>query len=427
MNDEQVNSLEKVRLSFQIWRRRFFVFLVVIGPGLITAVADNDAGGVATYTVVASMFGNAAQLLIIPTIVLLAITQNIGARIAVVTRKGLGDLIRERYGIKISMLVFFLYYIVNQGVVLQNISGLKASYQLFNLPWQLLLALTSLFLILFVVNFDYRRIQRIFLLLIFFYISYVIAAFLSKPNWGEVVKETLLPQKINLGLSYWFSLVAVLGTTITAWGQFFVSSYIKDKKLSIDHLRYEKLEVYSGALITSFFSFMIVTAVAQTLFAHHILVSDGQTAALALRPLAGDLTFVLFASGLFGASILGLTIVPLATAYVFSELFGYEGSLDTNFKKGRLFYSFFSLQIIVGLIIALIPQVSLFKLTLYVDFLNGAMLPLIFFFLIKFAESKEIMGYHVLNKFERIFIRGAAVLITLAVIISFTGRIFHII
>lgn len=427
MNNEKVNSLERMRLLFQIWRRRFLILLIVIGPGLITAVADNDAGGVATYTVAASMFGNAAQLLIIPTIVLLAVTQNIGARIAVVTRKGLGDLIRERYGIKTAMLIFFVYYIVNQGVVLQNISGLKASYQLFNLPWQLLLILTSIFLILFVVNFDYRRIQRIFLLLIFFYVSYVIAALLMKPDWGKVIAETVSPHKINFGLNYWFTLIAVLGTTITAWGQFFVSSYIKDKKLSINHLRYEKLEIYSGALITNFFSFMIVTAVAQTLFANHILVVDGQAAALALRPLAGDLTFILFASGLFGASILGLTIVPLATAYVFSELFGYEGSLDTDFKKGRLFYSFFIAQIIVGLTIALIPQVSLFKLTLYVDFLNGAMLPLIFFFLIKFAESKEIMGYHILNKFERVFLRSAGVLITIAVIISFAGKFLHII
>lgn len=427
MNNEKVNSLERMRLLFQIWKRRFLILLIVIGPGLITAVADNDAGGVATYTVAASMFGNAAQLLIIPTIVLLAVTQNIGARIAVVTRKGLGDLIRERFGIKTAMIIFCLYYIVNQGVVLQNISGLKASYQLFNLPWQLLLILTSIFLILFVVNFDYRRIQRIFLLLIFFYVSYVIAAILVKPDWGKVITETVFPHKIKLGLNYWFTLIAVLGTTITAWGQFFVSSYIKDKKLSINHLRYEKLEIYSGAFITNFFSFMIVTAVAQTLFANHILVADGQAAALALRPLAGDLTFILFASGLFGASILGLTIVPLATAYVFSELFGYEGSLDTDFKKGRLFYSFFIVQIIIGLTIALIPKVSLFKLTLYVDFLNGAMLPLIFFFLIKFAESKEIMGYHILNKFERVFLRGAGVLITVAVVISFVGKFLHII
>ena len=421
-----MSLLGKLGLFWQIWRRRLLIFLVVIGPGLITAVADNDAGGVATYTVAASLFGNAAQLLIIPTILLLALTQNIGARIAVVTRKGLGDLIREQYGIKLSMFIFFLYYIVNQGVILQNISGLKASYQLFNIPWQLLLILTCLFLILFVVNFDYRRIQRIFLLLIFFYISYVIAAFLTKPNWGTVISETLAPHKVNLGINYWFSLIAVLGTTVTAWGQFFVASYINDKKLSINHLRYEKIEIYAGAFITSFFSFMIVTAVAQTLFANHIIVADGQTAALALRPLAGDLTYILFASGLFGASILGLTIVPLATAYVFSELFGYEGSLDTDFKKGRLFYLFFSLQIIVGLIIALVPQVSLFKLTLYVDFLKGAMLPIVFFFLIKFAESREIMGHHVLNKFERIFIRGAAIVITGAVIISFAGKIFHI-
>ncbi len=427
MNSERVPFFERARILFQIWKRRFIVFLVVIGPGLITAVADNDAGGIATYTVSAAMFGVASQLLIIPTTILLAVTQDIGSRIAVVTRKGLGDLIRERYGIKLSMLIFILYFIVNQGVVLQNISGLKASYQLFDLPWRVLLVLTAFFLIFFVVNFDYRRIQRIFLLLIFFYVSYVVAAVLVKPNWTGVLSETFFPRKIATNINYWFSLVAVLGTTVTAWGQFFVTSYVNDKRLSADQMRYEKAEVYLGAFITNFFSFMIAVAVAQTLFANHIAVTDGQTAALALKPLAGDLTFILFASGLFGASILGLTIVPLATAYVFAELFGYEGSLDTNFKQGRLFYLFFSLQILIALIIALFPNVSLFQLTLYVDFLNGAMLPIIFFFLLRFAKDKEIMGHFVLTKFESVFLRSAAVLITIAVIVSFFGKIFHIV
>ncbi len=426
MNNGKVDYLEKARFFSRIWKRRLLIFLAVIGPGIITAVADNDAGGVATYTVAAAMFGVASQLLIIPTTLLLGITQDIGARIAVIARKGLGDLIREHYGIKVSMLIFLIYYIVNQGVVLQNISGLKASYQLFNLPWKFLLILTCFFLILFVVNFNYKKIQKIFLLLTFFYASYVIVAVLIRPDWPSVIKETFLPQKIKPNLGYWFTLIAVLGTTVTAWGQFFVASYVNDKKLSVDQLKYEKVEIYLGAFITNFFSFMIAVSVAGTLFASHIVVNDAQTAALALKPLAGDLTFILFASGLFGASLLGLTIIPLATAYVFSELFGYEGSLDTDFKRGKLFYAFFSIQILIALVIALFPQVNLFQLTLYVDFLNGAMLPVIFYFLIKFAENKEIMGYHVLNKFEKIFLRAAAVVITLAVIIASAGKILHI-
>ncbi len=426
MNEETLTFPDQLRSLFNRWKKRILIFLVVLGPGLITAVADNDAGGVATYTVAAAMFGIASQLLIIPTTILLAVTQEIGARIAVVTRKGLADLIRERYGIRISLLVFLVYFIINQGVVLQNITGLKASFQLFKLPWQLMLILTCAFLSLIIVNFDYKKIQRIFIALIIFYFSYVVVAVIVRPDWINLIKETFWPHETKLNLTYWFSLIAVLGTTITAWGQFFVSSYINDKKLSIDHLRYEKIEIYTGAFITNFFSFMIAVAVTETLFTKHIPAINGQTAALALKPLAGELSFILFATGLFGASILGLTIVPLATAYVFSELFGYEGSLDIDFNKGRLFYLFFLIQILIGLVTTLIPQVSLFSLTLYVDFLNGAMLPLIFFFLIKFSEDKEIMGEYVSKGFTRIFLRISAAVITLAVVISALGKLFHI-
>ncbi len=414
--------MNKLQAFLRKWKHRLFVFFVVLGPGLITAVADNDAGGVATYTVAAATFGMASQLLIIPTTILLAITQDVGARIAVVTRKGLGDLIREQFGIRVSLFIFLLYFIVNQGVVLQNISGLKASFQLFELPWPIMLVVTCFLLILLVINFSYARIQRVFLILIFFYFSYVLAAKLTNPNWAELARETLIPQT-NLGFNYWFTLIAVLGTTITAWGQFFVNSYVNDKKLSIDQLKYERAEIYLGALVTNFFSLMIAVAVSNTLFKSGVVVISGQQAAEALRPLAGNLASALFASGLFGASLLGLTIVPLATAYVFSELFGYEGSLDTNFKKGKLFYVFFSMQILIAMVIALFPSVSLFALTLYVDYLNGAILPLLFFFLIKFSEDKELMGKYILKGFPRLFLRGSALVVTIAVLISFVGKI----
>lgn len=415
------------REALHRWRRRFLLFLMVLGPGLITAIADNDAGGVATYTVAAATFGIASQFLIIPTTALLALTQDIGARITVVTRKGIADLIREQFGIKISILVFMFYFIVNQGVVLQDISGLKAAYGLFRFPWQIPLVITCIILILSVIKFSYKRLQQIFFLLIGFYISYVVVAFIVHPSWPAVFKETVFPQKIKMNFGYWFSIIAVLGTTITAWGQFFVSSYINDKKLSIDQLKYERLEIYVGAILTNGLSYMIAVAVAATLFAKGISVGSAADAAIALKPLAGDFAYVLFAVGLFGASILGLTVVPLATAYVFAEFFGYEGSLDTDFKKGKLFYMFFIVQIAVGMLAALFPSVNLFQLTLYVDFLNGAMLPVIFFFLIRFSEDRGIMGDYAVRGFSSIFLRIAAVLITIAVCVSIYGKIFKVI
>ena len=408
---------------------RLLVFLSVLGPGIVTAVADNDVGRVATYTVAASMYGMASQFLVIPETLILAVTQEIGARIAMVTKKGLGDLIRERYGVRLSLLIFVLYFITTQGVVLQNVSGLKAAFQLFNVNWQLFLILTCLLLIFFVIFFDYKKLQRLFLIMIIFYLSYIFSAILAKPNWVEAARESFIwSTKVNVfDLTFWFSRIAVLGTTITAWGQFFVHSYIFDKKLDVRHLKYERLEIFIGAFLTSFFSWMMAVAVTYTLFVHGIKVTDGYTAALAIKPFAGEVAFLFFAIGLFGASILGLTIVPLATAYVFSEIFGYKGILDASFSKGKLFYGFFIIQILIGLILALFPQTSLFKLTLYVDFLNGAMLPVIFYFLVKFSEDKEIMGKYVISGFYRFLVRGSAVVISILVILTFFDKILKLI
>jgi len=414
--------LNKLKLKW-----RFLLFFSVLGAGIITAVADNDAGGVATYSVAAAMYGMVSQFLVIPETLILAVTQEIGARIAIVTKKGLGDLIRERYGVGLSLLIFVLYFITNQGVVLQNVSGLKAAFQLFNVHWQLFLILTCLLLIFFVTVFNYKKLQRLFLIMVIFYIFYIFSAILAKPNWLEAAKESFIwPTKINIfDFTFWFSRIAVLGTTITAWGQFFVHSYIIDKKLDIRHLKYEKLEVYVGAFLTNFFSWMMSVAVAYTLFSHGIKATDGYTAALAIKPFAGEAAFLFFAVGLFAASILGLTIVPLATAYVFAEIFGYEGSLDASFGKGKLFYGFFIIQILIGLLVALFPQTSLFKLTLYVDFLNGAMLPIIFYFLVKFSEDEEIMGKYVIADWSRLLVRGSAIVISILVILTFFGKILN--
>lgn len=410
----------------QRFKKTFPLFLAVLGPGIITAVADNDAGGVATYTVSAALYGMASQYFVIPTTILLALTQNLGARLSIVTGKGLGSLIRETYGVRLAMGVFVLYCIVNQGVVLQNVSGLKAALQLFNLPWQAGLIAVCVGLTVAVIKLNYRNIQRVFLVMILFYLSYVVSGFLSHPNWGQAIRESFIfPRQVNLfDLNYWFSLIAVLGTTITAWGQFFVSSYIVDKGLKPEQLREERAEIYGGAVVTNFFSWMIALSVTFTLFVNRIVVTDASSAALAMAPFAGAFASKLFAAGLLGASLFGLTIVPLATSYVFTELFGYERTLNSNFKTGRPFYIFFILQLFIGLSAALVPAINLFKLTLYADYLNGAMLPIIFYFLIRFSEDTAVMGPHVPGRFVRIFVRFSLVAITLVVAVTMVGKLF---
>jgi len=414
-----------MNFDWKKFKQQLLIFFAVVGPGLITAMADNDAGGVATYSVAAAMYGMSSQYFVILTTVLLAVTQEIGARIAIVTGKGLGDLIREYHGARVAVILFFFYFFVNQGVVLQNVTGLKSAIQLFGLPWQPLLILACVLLVALVIKLNYKNLQRIFLVTIAFYATYIFSAVLSHPHWGEALKQSLiLPQRqFIMDPKYWFALIAVLGTTVTAWGQFFVNSFVADKGLKPEQLKEEQAEVYFGAFSTNFFSWMIAIAVTYTLFVNRVAVTDGFKAAEAIQPLAGHLAYTLFATGLLAASFLGLTIVPLATAYVFTELFGYERTLNASFLKGRVFYTFFILQIGLGLFVALFPKINLFGLTLYADYLNGAMLPVIFYFLIRFSEDKIIMGERYISRgFSKWFLRASAVIITIAVLATFVGR-----
>ncbi len=407
------------------FRTRLFILLAVIGPGLITAFADNDAGGVATYSVAASKFGYSMLTTLLPITIVLMITQEIGSRIAIVTGKGLADLIRERYGIKITLLVFALLFLVNFGVVLQNIGGLKAAAELFNMNVFLFLPVCVFMLFIIITNASYSKIEKLFLFLILIYIAYFFSAILAKPDWSLVAKSIIVPPG-KISFDYIYTSIAVLGTTVTAWGQFFINSYVKDKKLTVDKLKYNKWEIYFGAFLTDLFSLFMMVAVAATVYLHGVQIDGAADAALAIKPFAGELASLLFGIGLLNAGLIGAAIVPLATAYAFSEFFGFEGSLDQSFNKSKLFYSLFAFQILLATIIVLIPQISLFKITLYADFLNGLFLPIIFYFLFRFANNEEIMGKHRNTKVQNILLATSGIIITLASLMGGIGKFFNL-
>jgi len=406
------------------FKPKLLLLFAVIGPGLITAFADNDAGGVATYSVAASQYGYAILAIIIPMTLVLMITQEIGSRIAIVTGKGLGDLIREHYGIRISLIIFSILFFVNFGVIIQNIGGLKDGLGLFNLNIYIFLPLIIAFMLLFITKASYAKVEKFFLLLIIFYISYFLSAILAKPDWGLVAKSLFIPQG-KLSLGYLYTSVAVLGTTVTAWGQFFINSYVKDKKITVDKLKYNRLEIYVGAVLTDLISLFMMVAVIATLYVNKIPIQGAADAAIAIEPFAGYLATILMGAGLLIAGFIGAAIVPLATAYAFSEFFGYEGSLDENYSKSRLFYGFFFIQIILGMIAVSFRQISLFQITLYADFLNGIFLPIIFFFLYKFANNEEIMGNYKNNKIQNILLVGTGLVITIAAILGGLGKFFN--
>ena len=404
------------------FRNIIIIAMAVVGPGIITAFADNDAAGVATYSVSASIFGYRMLSILIPITIVLAITQEIGARIAIVAQKGLGDLIRERYGIRVSVLLFAILASVNFFVVVQNVSGIKAGLQLFGMPPVFLPIMTAI-LFFFIVLAKYPIIERFFFVLIGFYVVYIASAFLAKPDWGLAIRSLGIPQG-DISPAFIYTSVAVLGTIVTGWGQFFINSYIKDKHVSVEHLAYSRWEIYIGAVITNIFSFFMMVAVAATLFVNRIHVADAASAALSIQPFAGEFAGTLFGLGLLAAGMLGAIIVPLATAYAFSEFFGYSGSLDETFRKSKLFYGLFLVQIAAATAIVLLPNINLFRITIAANFLNGLVLPVIFYFLWRIANSDSIMGAHKNTRLQNILLVGAGVVITIAAVFGGAGQIF---
>lgn len=403
--------------------RRFLVFLGVLGPGLIAAVADNDAGGVATYSLLASKYGYSILFLLLIITILLAVTQEMGARLTLVSGKGLGDLIREQYGVKVAVAIFVGLFIANLGSTAANIAGLMAGLSLLHLPLLPGLFFFLILIIFFISVGSYHTNQKIFLGASLLYIAYIFSALLAKPNWAEAFKNLVVPINMRFTTDYLFGAIALLGTTVTPWGQFFISSFINDKKLTAEKLKYEQLEIYIGAFITNFFAFFMIVAVAATLYKNGVVIKGAADAALAIVPFAGAFAGFLFGLGLLVASFMGAIIIPLTTAYAFSEFFGVEGSLDLPFTKSKSFYTLFLVQILISVSFVFIPYFSLFKIVLYTQSLNGILLPVIIYYLLRFTNNHEIVGRHTNNRFYNYFATGSAVVIVAASVLVVVGGV----
>jgi len=399
---------------------------MVFGPATITAMADNDAAGVATYSLAGAKFGYSILFVLFIVTLLLAITQEMGVRIAMVTGKGLGDLIRERYGIKISILVFAGLLIANMGTVIADFAAIKITSSMFNLPILPFIIFIVFVSFIFIAKGNYKTNQNIFLISGLFYIAYVVSAVKAGPDWGKALTSIVIPADVRLTKEFVFGAIAVLGTTITPWGQFFINSYVIDKKITTDKLKYEQLETFFGAFLTNFFSFFLIVATAATLFTHQIPLVSGEQAALAIKPFAGHLASVLFGLGILNAGFMGIVIVSLSTAYAFAEFFGVEGSLDAPFEKGKLFYGLFLFQLIVAAGVTLIPSVSLFKIVFYTQSLNGILLPAIFFFLLKLTNNKELMGKHINRSWYNYFAVGSSIVIIIAALFTVINSLVSI-
>lgn len=380
----------------KFWFKIVIIF-GIIGPGIIAASADNDAGGITTYSVIGAHYGTSMLWVLLLITFSLAVTQEMGMRIGLVTRQGLAGLIRENFGLKWTAFAMLAMFIANMGTITAEFAGVAASLSLVGISRYLAVPMSALAVWFILYKGSFRTTQKIFLIFSAFYIVYIINGFIVKPDFNEAFQNMVKPT-IEWTGPFFLALIALIGTTITPWGQFFIQSYVVDKGLSLKDYKVEKIEVFIGALITDIVSFFIIISTATTLYKYGISINDASDAALALRPIAGDFAQFLFAFGLFSASMLGALILPSATAYAICEAFGWESGFDATWKNGKIFYSIIATAIVVPAIIVLLPKISLIKIMIWSQDINGLLLPIILIFVMKIINNKKIMGEHT-NKF----------------------------
>ena len=333
------------------WRTRIFLFLAVLGPGFITANVDNDSGGILTYSQAGAQFGYTLLWTMIPITLALIVVQEMCARMGVVTGKGLSDLIREEFGLRITFVMMILLVVVNYGNVVAEFSGIAGSMQLFHISKYISVPVCAFLVWALVVKGDYKSVEKIFLIASVFYIAYIVAGVLSGPNWHLALVETVkLPgRKVWSDSTYVYMTVGVIGTTITPWMQFYLQSSIVDKGIGVKQYKASRLDVIVGSIFTDVVAWFIIVACAATLYVHGVRnIADPSDAAGAMKPLAGDYAFILFAAGLFNASLFAASILPLSTAYTVCEGLGVESGLDKNFSEAPFFYWFYTLLIVLG-------------------------------------------------------------------------------
>lgn len=373
-----------------LWKRIAF-FLSIMGPGIITANIDNDASGITTYSVAGAHFGYALLWTLIPTTIALIVIQEMVARMGVVTGKGLSDLIRENYGVKSTFYMMIILFIANFGTTVANFAGWAASMEILGFSRYIVIPVGAIVVWFLVVKGSYRFVEKILLFACLLYFGYVLSGFMAKPAWSDIIYYTIVPQ-IKLETEYIMLSIAIIGTTITPWMQFYLQSSIAEKGIQKNEYKASKLDVLIGCSITDIVSFFIIVTCATTLFAQGMRINEASEAALALKPLAGKYAFLIFAICLANASILGTIIVPLATSYYICEAMGWERGVNKTFKDAPQFMSIYTFMIVIGSLLILIPGAPLVFLMVLSSVLNGVLLPFVLVYAVSLVNNKRLMG-----------------------------------
>lgn len=407
----------------RLHKRRLLVFLSVMGPGIITASVDQDAGGIATYSLAGAHYGYSLLWVLFFTAISLAVVQEMGSRMGVVTGKGLGELIRERYGVRSTVFILTILILANLANTVAEFAGVAAAFEIFGVPRLLSVPLTALFVSWLVIKGTYTRVERVFLVASGLYLVYAISAFVAQPPWGEVLRQTMRPS-FHMNRDYFVMLITLVGTTITPWMQFYVQSSTVDKGLGWKEYRYARLDVILGALVATGVAYFIIVACAATLHAHGVRIETAQDAARALEPLAGPYASLLFALGLLNASVFSAAILPLCTAYATCEAFGWETGVDRKPKEAPGFFTVHLLMVALGAAAILWPKVPLIPIMFLSQTLNGILLPFTLVIVLQLANDKEIMGDAVNSPLFNLIAWGTAFLMSALTVLLLITFIF---
>ena len=373
------------------FRYHLLVFFAVIGPGFITAVVDNDSGGIYTYSAAGAKYGYLPLWTLLPITVVLIITQEMCSRMGAVTGKGLSDLIREEFGLRMTFLLMAVLVLANLTNVMAEFAGIASSLELFHISRYISVPLAALAVWFLVVKGNYRSVEKIFLFACVFYVTYVISGFLVKPDWKEAALYSVKPV-LMLDSGYLYMLIGMVGTTIAPWMQFYLQAAVVEKGITAKEYAKSRIEVIVGCMMTSVIAFFIIVACAGAIYSVRPRdIQDASEAALGLRPF-GEYAFLLFSAGLFNASIFAACILPLSTAYSVCEGLGFEAGVNKRMREAPVFYSLYTLLIVAGAGVVLIPGFPLVRMILLSQVLNGVLLPFVLIFMILLINRQDLMG-----------------------------------
>ena len=367
------------------------LFLSIMGPGIITANVDNDAGGITTYSLAGAHFGYSLFWSLIPITFALIVVQEMCARMAVATGKGLADLIRENFGVKMTFYLMLVLLLVNLSNVMAEFAGVAASLEIFGMSKYVSVPCAALFVWVLVVRGTYKLVERVFLGACLFYIAYLISGVMARPDWGDVARQTLVPQ-FQFKLEYVIMLVGIIGTTIAPWMQFYLQSSVVEKGVAPEDYKMVRLDVIAGCIIAPVVAFFIIVACAATLHKGGVPIQTAKDAAIALQPFAGIYATWLFALGLFVASIFAAAILPLSTAYSICEGMGWDAGIDRRFEEAPQFFGLYTAMIVIGAGAVLYPKFPLLDVMYFSQVGNGILLPVVLIFMLKLINDKRIMG-----------------------------------